>query len=585
MTVHRLWNRSRASGPIVVAVVGLGAAAALGTAPAAAVPTADLARAVLVARTGNGTGTGFWHTSGAQIVDAGGRPVRMTGVNWFGGETSNHTFHGLWTRSYRSMIDQMVDLGYNSMRLPYSDDLFTPGVATNGINHRANPDLQGLSPLQVFDKVINYAGSKGMRVILDRHRPDAGGQSALWYTSSVSEDTWIADWKSLAARYRGNQTVVGADLHNEPHNDTSTTTGSCWGCGDVTRDWRLAAERAGNAILGVKPDWLIIVEGVDSVPTAQTRGWWGGNLSGVAAAPVRLDRPDKLVYSAHEYAASVFHQPWFDDPAFPDNLPGIWDKQWGYLVKQKVAPVLIGEFGSTLADPKDVQWLRKLLGYLGAGPTGISFTYWSWNPDSGDTGGILNDDWTTVNRTKQSILRPYLLGGGAAGVPAATSPPSGSSLPGTATSTVPAPTGPAPRPPASPPGPVPGTPASATAPSGSPTCTAQVGVRPWPGGFLGTVTVLNGASAVDRWVITFRVAPGVVVGNGWNAEVTSSGDSVTATAPAWNPSLDAGEEVSLGFVASGPADPPPGGVSVNGIACATSAPGGGTTPSDPATRR
>ena len=27
-------------------------------------------------------------------------------------------------------------------------------------------------------------------------------------------------------------------------------------------------------------------------------------------------------------------------------MPAIWDKHWGYLVKQNIAPVLIGEFGS-----------------------------------------------------------------------------------------------------------------------------------------------------------------------------------------------------------------------------------------------
>jgi Cellulase (glycosyl hydrolase family 5) len=39
----------------------------------------------------------------------------------------------------------------------------------------------------------------------------------------VPESTWIADWKALAARYKGNPTVIGADLHNEPHNGRGTT--------------------------------------------------------------------------------------------------------------------------------------------------------------------------------------------------------------------------------------------------------------------------------------------------------------------------------------------------------------------------
>jgi cellulose 1,4-beta-cellobiosidase len=574
--VHSLWRHSKASGLAAVTAVSLAMAAALSATATAPPATVDLGHPALVADAGNGTGSGFFHTSGAQILDANNQPVRMTGLNWFGGETSNNTFHGLWSRGYKSMIDQMVELGYNTMRLPYSDDLFKPGAATNSINYQQNPDLQGLSPLDVIDKVIKYAGSKGMRILLDRHRPDSGGQSALWYTSAVSEDTWIANWKTLAAKYKGDPTVIGADLHNEPHNDKSTTSGSCWGCGDTKRDWRLAAERAGNAILKVNPDWLIIVEGVDSVPDAEVPGWWGGNLSGVAKYPVRLDKPEKLVYSAHEYATSVFHQKWFDDPTFPENLPEIWDKEFGYIVKQKIAPVLVGEFGSTLQDPKDVQWLKKLMAYMGNGTGGMNFTYWSWNPNSGDTGGILNDDWTTVNQTKQSILKPYLLGNGNAGPVPTTDPMPTTGAPAPTPTPTPTPTTPTSAPSTSTNAPAPTT----TSPSGSQACTAQVNVRSWNGGYLGNVTVLNGQTTVDSWKITFDVASGVRLFNGWNATVTASGSTVTAAAPTWNPSLSGGEEVSVGFVASGSATPPPSNVKVNGLACATSSSGGGTTPTN-----
>jgi endoglucanase len=63
-------------------------------------------------------------------------------------------------------------------------------------------------------------------VILDRHRPDSGSQSELWYTSRYSEARWIADWQMLARRYAGNTTVIGADLHNEPHGPAT------WGDGN-----------------------------------------------------------------------------------------------------------------------------------------------------------------------------------------------------------------------------------------------------------------------------------------------------------------------------------------------------------------
>ena len=34
-----------------------------------------------------------------------------------------------------------------------------------------------------------------------------------------------------------------------------------------------------------------------------------------------------------------------------------------------------------------------------------NFFYWSWNPNSGDTGGILKDDWLSVNTEKYQNLK------------------------------------------------------------------------------------------------------------------------------------------------------------------------------------
>ena len=38
----------------------------------------------------------------------------------------------------------------------------------------------------------------------------------------------------------------------------------------------------------------------------------------------------------------------------------------------------------------------------------MSWTWWSWNPNSGDTGGILKDDWTTVNQAKLAALQAIM---------------------------------------------------------------------------------------------------------------------------------------------------------------------------------
>ena len=365
----------------------------------------------------NAAGTGYWHTSGSKILDSNNQQVRIAGINWFGFETSNYAPHGLWARDYKSMLDQVKSLGYNTIRLPYSNQLFDAGSAPNSINfYQMNADLQGLTTgLQVMDKIIAYGGSIGLRFILDRHRPDAGGQSPLWYTSAYSESRWISDWVMLANHYAGNTAVIGADLHNEPHHiQGNNATGACWGCGTTTVDWRLAAERAGNAILAANSNWLIFVEGVDCYgPNGvmqATEGadctWWGGQLAGAKDFPVRLNVANRLVYSAHEYDNGVFDQTWFSASNFPNNMSALWDKWWGYLAKGNIAPVWIGEFGTTLNDTKDGQWLSTLMSYLNT--NGMNWTFWCLNPDSGDTGGILKGDWISVETAKQAYLSPYM---------------------------------------------------------------------------------------------------------------------------------------------------------------------------------
>jgi endoglucanase len=509
--------------PTFVAVV-----TAASTAAAAVLAALVLSTGPAVAA---GTGTGYLHTQGRLIKDSANATVRLTGLNWFGMETDNKTFHGLWANApatWRGQIDRMASLGFNTLRVPYSGDALKPGAQATSVNGNSNPDLVGLSPLEILDRVVQYAGSKGMRIILDRHRPSSAGQTPLWYTATVSESSMIADWQLLANRYAGNPTVIGADLFNEPHADGTdpNATGACWDCGVQSRDWRLAAERIGNAILATQPNCLILVEGVsclsggnanswDNIPDPwQNCDWWGGNLSQAIAQPVRLNVANRLVYAPHDYGISVFdRQSWFNDANFPNNLPGVWDTFWGNINKQNVAPVLVGEFGSTLANPLDVQWLTKLVSYMN--DNGMSFTYWSWNPNSGDTGGIALDDWYSINQQKYNILQPAL------------NPPTSSPTP-TASATTSAP------------------------PAGACTATYTI-TSSWQGAFGAEVKVTNtGATPTSNgWRVNWNFTAGQVITNLWQATYTQSGGAVAVTNPSgYNTVISPGQSVTFGFNAN-----------------------------------
>ncbi len=121
---------------------------------------------------------------------------------------------------------------------------------------------------------------------------------------------------------------------------------------------------------------------------------------------MRLAIPEQLVYSIHDYPASVTDQPWFASAAFPDDLPDVWEAAWGFIARDELAPILIGEFGSRLESSQDRLWLEHLMDY--ADELGASFTVWSLNPDSVDTGGLLEDDWRTVRRALQDELAGHL---------------------------------------------------------------------------------------------------------------------------------------------------------------------------------
>ncbi|HEX2879584.1 MAG TPA: cellulase family glycosylhydrolase, partial [Polyangiaceae bacterium] len=123
-------------------------------------------------------------------------------------------------------------------------------------------------------------------------------------------------------------------------------------------------------------------------------------------APVQLAVANRVVYSAHDFSASVSRQAWFDAADYPQNLPSTWDSLWGYLARDDIAPVYLSAFGTRLDSEEDRQWLSALVDYVH--DRDLSFAFWCLNPNSGDTGGLLLDDWQTVDEEKLEALAPLL---------------------------------------------------------------------------------------------------------------------------------------------------------------------------------
>ena len=383
-------------------------------------------------------GAGYWHTSGNKILDSNGTEVRIAGVNWYGFETSNYLINGLWAQDYKTILNTIKSLGYNVIRIPFSNQMVeSDPVPSNYTTYAggvpANTALVGQTSLEDMDTIISYAGSIGLRVILDNHRSEAGNSNeanGLWYTSAYPQANWIADWKTMATRYSastftidGNPTVIGMDLRNEPHLIANGAyTGGCWtgdtetngaytGCPAslTSQNWPVAAEAAGNAVLAINPKLLIFVEGNDCYDGSCD--WQGGNLAGVATNPVVLSVSGQLVYSPHDYGPNLYAQPWFTSSTTDASLEAIWNKYWEYISAAGTAPVWVGEFGTdnTSTDIQNTaagsqgQWFEDLVAYLQANPA-LNWTYWALNGE--DSYALLdsNYDAAPVSSLKQSML-------------------------------------------------------------------------------------------------------------------------------------------------------------------------------------
>lgn len=90
-----------------------------------------------------------------------------------------------------------------------------------------------------------------------------------------------------------------------------------------------------------------------------------------------------------------------------------------------------------------------------------------------------------------------------------------------------------------------------TASGAAPACTVEYSVTSqWDTGFQGAVNITNNTAAVSSWKLTFDLANGQKVNQGWNAKWSQSGTTVTAANESYNGSLGTGASVSAGFLAS-----------------------------------
>ncbi len=332
-----------------------------------------------------------FRVSGNKILHN-GHEIQFHSVNLNGMELPQGVISGLWAdRTIADYVKEIVDMGFNGVRLPIGGHVLkniavtdgTIGVWQGGKNEKL---MKGKKSLDVLDMLIDELERMGLYYVFDLHHIENGGIPSLWYTPDYSEEQWLEDLSFLADRYMGRESFIGIDIKNEPGNTCK------WGSGEPANDWKIACEKAFEAIDAVNSDILIIVEAFETSVDKIT-----ANMPSIPA--------DRLVLSMHIYFSDVWGQyvDYFKAPNFPANLPAIWDGFFGNAVKTHC--IYIGEFGGKYGkgEASDKTAQDAFAAYCRA--RGILHTsYWLFGPDSYDTGGLLLDGWRIKRDDKIKML-------------------------------------------------------------------------------------------------------------------------------------------------------------------------------------
>jgi len=301
------------------------------------------------------------------------------GINFFGFETDTKVVHMLWCQPLEWHIQKIAETGFNSIRMPVSEDFIMSDWNTeypkDGVINPTFPQ-HGMKSIEILDEIFRLTAEKNISIIFDIHRLYDSQQSPkpfidyTIYTFVRFMDAWV----KLLQRYQSQPNLLGVDVFNEYQSDN-------W------QDWKNLAEITINHIENTIPDrFQYYVEG----------SRWGGDLSGANKYPLQLAPHimPRVFYSIHKYH--------FSDSNFQWNQAGLnqsWDFSFGFLKDR----VMVGEWGYISSDRWQSQWAAWFVDYLR--DRGVTNTYfWSWNFDSGDTQGVVMENCQDLNSDKIRLL-------------------------------------------------------------------------------------------------------------------------------------------------------------------------------------